>query len=70
MYLPRQQAAIDLASNPSAAFHPAWVRTDIGRIAADLDVDESAQGTLAQIDALSLINTGSFLAYERQPLDF
>lgn len=80
IYRTTKAAAINLASNLAkdlkaegiavAAYHPGWVRTDMGTMAADLDVDDSARGLLARIDTLSLAETGSFLAYDGQPIDF
>ena len=72
--------AINLTSNLAAdlktegvtvaAYYSGRVRTDMGIAAADLSVDESVKGLLAQIDALSLASTGSFLSYDGQPIGF
>ncbi|MEM9440388.1 MAG: SDR family NAD(P)-dependent oxidoreductase [Pseudomonadota bacterium] len=80
IYRASKAAAINLASNLAkdlkaegiavAAYHPGWVRTDMGSAAADLGVDESAMGLLDRIDALSLVNSGSFLAYDGQAIGF
>lgn len=80
IYRASKAAAINLASNLAtdlkaegiavAAYHPGWVRTDMGTAAADLNIDESAKGLLARINALSLANTGSFLTYEGHTVGF
>ena len=80
IYRASKAAAINLASNLAtdlkaegiavAAFHPGWVRTDMGSAAADISVDESAQGLLAQIEKLSLADTGSFRSFDGQPIGF
>ncbi|MGG7566637.1 SDR family NAD(P)-dependent oxidoreductase [Rhodovulum sp. DZ06] len=46
-----------------AAWHPGWVRTDMGGAAADVSVEESAAGLLARLDALSMETTGAFEDY-------
>ena len=43
--------------------HPGWVKTDMGGAGADISVEDSAGGILAQIDALTLGRTGGFLDF-------
>ena len=43
-----------------ALLHPGWVRTDMTKQRGLVDVDESAAGLIARIDALTLQNSGSF----------
>lgn len=47
-----------------AAWHPGWVRTDMGGGGADISVEQSAQGLLARLDELSMETTGGFLSYD------
>ncbi|MEM1387555.1 MAG: SDR family NAD(P)-dependent oxidoreductase [Pseudomonadota bacterium] len=64
--------ALDLKPRGIAVgiYHPGWVRTDMGSARADLSVDESVTGLIAQFDALSLDTTGRFLNYDGTPIGF
>lgn len=46
-----------------AAWHPGWVRTDMGGSGADISASESAAGLLARLDALTPDKTGTFETY-------
>ncbi len=43
-----------------AAYHPGWVKTDMGGSGADVTVEDSARGLVKRIDALGLTTTGTF----------
>lgn len=51
----------------SVAFHPGWVRTDMGGPSAALSPEESAAGILAKVDALSPDDNGGFFRWDGSP---
>jgi NAD(P)-dependent dehydrogenase (short-subunit alcohol dehydrogenase family) len=50
------------------AWHPGWVRTDMGGQGADISAEESAAGLLARFDALSIATSGVFEDYRGVPI--
>lgn len=64
--------AVDLEDRGIAvgAYHPGWVRTDMGGPRATLEVEESASGLLARFEALSLATTGLFEDYKGNAIPF
>jgi len=50
------------------AFHPGWVRTDMGGAGADIDAAESIAGMRRALASLQPAQTGSFLNYDGTPL--
>jgi NAD(P)-dependent dehydrogenase (short-subunit alcohol dehydrogenase family) len=60
-----KDASIALAGRAlCAAFHPGWVRTDMGGAGADIDAPESVAGLRRTLAALTAANNGSFLNYD------
>jgi NAD(P)-dependent dehydrogenase (short-subunit alcohol dehydrogenase family) len=51
-----------------AAFHPGWVRTDMGGAGADLDVADSAAGLRRTLAALTPADSGGFFNFDGQPI--
>ena len=51
-----------------AAWHPGWVRTDMGGQEADVAVEDSAAGLLSRLEALSIETTGVFEDYAGQAI--
>ena len=50
------------------AFHPGWVRTDMGGANADIDVTESVAGIRRTIAGLSEADNGGYFNYDGQAL--
>lgn len=55
---------------PVGIYHPGWVRTDMGGTAADIDTQQSAEGLVKRISALSIATTGCFEAWDGQAIPF
>ena len=50
------------------AFHPGWVKTDMGGEGADLTVEQSVTGLRTALAGLTGADNGSFLNYDGTPL--
>jgi NAD(P)-dependent dehydrogenase (short-subunit alcohol dehydrogenase family) len=50
------------------AFHPGWVRTDMGGSSADLAVEESVSGMRKVLTELQAKDNGNFFNYDGKPL--
>ncbi|WP_424934155.1 SDR family oxidoreductase [Amaricoccus macauensis] len=80
IYRASKAAAINLARNLAVelaplgiavgAYHPGWVRTDMGTEAAPVDVNHSATGLLERFAELSVETTGAFEDYLGNPVAF
>ncbi len=53
-----------------AIYHPGWVQTDMGGSAAEITVDEAAEGLAARIAELTPATTGQFLTWDGRPHAF
>ncbi len=72
-YRASKAAAVNLARNLAkdlepegiavGAYHPGWVRTDMGSQNADISVDESAEGLVERFKELDLQSSGCFRTY-------
>ncbi|MEL6767436.1 MAG: SDR family NAD(P)-dependent oxidoreductase [Pseudomonadota bacterium] len=80
IYRASKAAATNLACNLAkdlsgrgiavGAYHPGWVRTDMGGSAADIDVTEAAAGLLARFEALAPDSSGVFEDYRGEAIAF
>jgi len=52
------------------AFHPGWVRTDMGGAGADLDAADSVASLRRTIAALTPLHNGCFLNHDGMPIDW
>lgn len=64
--------AVDLKARGIAvgAYHPGWVRTDMGGAQAPVGTDDSATGLVARFDELTLETTGCFRSFNGDTLPF
>jgi NAD(P)-dependent dehydrogenase (short-subunit alcohol dehydrogenase family) len=64
--------AVELASRKIAvgAYHPGWVRTDMGGEAADVGVEDAVEGLLLRLKALGPETTGAIEDYKGNPIPF
>jgi NAD(P)-dependent dehydrogenase (short-subunit alcohol dehydrogenase family) len=65
-------ASLELAARGAVcmAFHPGWVRTDMGGTGASIDADESVRGMRRVIAQANDSHNGKFLNYTGEHLSW
>ena len=64
-----KDASLELAGKAiCVAFHPGWVRTDMGGAGADIDVSTSVADMRRTLAALQVQDNGAYLNHDGQPL--
>ncbi|MFT7309764.1 MAG: NAD(P)-dependent dehydrogenase (short-subunit alcohol dehydrogenase family) [Paracoccaceae bacterium] len=80
IYRASKSAVLNLGRNMASDFrpmgisvgiyHPGWVQTDMGGMAAQITVDQAADGLMARFANLSIDTTGVFETYDGTPHPF
>ena len=69
-----KDSSITLGATPQppvcVAFHPGWVRTDMGGSGADLDVSDSVAGMRRVLAGLTAADNGRFLNFDGTGIDW
>jgi NAD(P)-dependent dehydrogenase (short-subunit alcohol dehydrogenase family) len=63
-----KDASVALPEVTCAAFHPGWVRTDMGGPGADISAEQSASGIRSVLASLTLADSGCFVNYDGERL--
>lgn len=80
IYRASKAAALNLGRNLSTdlhregiavgIYHPGWVQTDMGGASADITVDQSVSGLMAEFGALDMAHTGCFRTWDGRDHDY